>query len=49
MPDGIEIIIDCQWSSRGFFAEEAIVTVWESQTDTIIDWQISHPEEEGEG
>ena len=36
IPSGIEIIIDCRWSSRGFFAEEATVTVWESQTNTII-------------
>ena len=36
IPSGIEIIIDCRWSSRGFFAEEATVTVWETQTNTII-------------
>ena len=33
MPDGIEIIIDCRWSSRGFFA---FPRQRESQTDTIV-------------
>ena len=45
-PDGVDIIIDCRWSSRGNSAEEATVTAWVNMAKllgNVMSWGRKRP------